>query len=128
MIHGRALVRGLLAAILITAASGAGLAQEKAVTIKGYVLDSACAFIKDLKKPVSAECAVACARAGSPLVILADDGAIYWPISSAMPATGQNERLMKLAGQRVIAGGRSFERGGSHALVIEKIEAAKDAR
>ena len=128
MIHGRSLVRGLLAAILITASLGAGQTPEKAVTIEGYVLDSACAFLKNLKKPVSAECAAACARAGSPLVILADDGAIYWPISSAMPATGQNERLMKFAGRKVIAGGKSYDRGGSHALVIEKIEAAKDAR
>ena len=128
MIPGRTIPSALLAGTLISAALGAGQTQEKAVTIKGYVLDSACAFIKDLKKPVSAECAVACAKAGSPLVILADDGTIYWPISSAMPATGQNERLMKLAGQRVIAGGRGFERGGSRALVIEKIEAAKDAR
>ena len=57
-------------------------------------------------------------------MILADDGAIYWPISSSMPATGQNERLMKFAGQRVIAAGRVFERGGSRALVVEKIEGA----
>ena len=58
------------------------------------------------------------------LVILADDGRIYWPISRAMPATGENLRLMKFAGQRVIANGKVFERSGSRALVIEKIEAA----
>ena len=40
------------------------------MTINGYVLDSACAFTKGLKKPISAECAIACAKAGSPLVIL----------------------------------------------------------
>src|SRR5580700_8956136 len=38
------------------AASGNG----KPDTIKGYVLDSACAFTKNLKKPISPECAVAC--------------------------------------------------------------------
>ncbi len=57
------------------------------------------------------------------LVILGDDGTIYWPISSSMPATGQNPRLMKFAGQKVIASGKVFERSGSRALVIEKIEA-----
>ena len=56
-------------------------------------------------------------------MILADDGTIYWPISRAMPATGENLRLMKFAGQRVIASGKVFERSGSRALVIEKIEA-----
>ena len=90
--------------------------------MKGYVLDSACAFTKNLKKPVSRDCALACAKAGSPLVILADDGTIYWPISDTTPATGQNERLLKFAGTRATVSGKAFERGGSRALVIEKIE------
>jgi hypothetical protein len=118
----------ILAAILLTVVPGEACAQEPIVTIKGFVLDSACAFIKNLQKPVSKDCALACAKAGSPLVILADDGTIYWPISAAMPATGQNPRLMKLAGQRVGAAGRLFERSGSRALVIEKIEAAPVSR
>ena len=94
----------------------------KAVT--GWVLDSACAFTKGLKKPISRECAIACAKAGSPLVILQDDGSIYWPISESMPAAGQNERLMPFAGKRVSVTGKVFTRGGSHAIVIEKIAAA----
>ena len=68
-----------------------------------------------------------CAKAGSPLVILTDDGTIYWPISESMPATGQNQRLMEYAGKRVAAQGKVFERGGSHAIAIEKIEAAPDS-
>jgi hypothetical protein len=119
-------VRSLLVLTLfMLAISSAELhAQGNTTSVKGYVLDSACAFIKNLKKPVSSDCAVACAKAGSPLVILADDGTLYWPISSSMPATGQNERLMNFAGQRVTASGSAYEKGGSHALVIEKIEAA----
>ncbi len=100
-------------------------AESKPVTVKGWVLDSACAFTKDIKKPVSAECAKACAKAGSPLVILADNGTLYWPTSDAMPATGQNEKLLPFAGERVVVHGRLYERGGSKALLIENIEAAK---
>lgn len=111
-----ALTLGLLAVAF--AATGDG----KPGTIKGYVLDSACTFTKNLKKPVSPECAVSCAKAGSPLVILTDDGTIYWPISDATPSTGQNEKLLPFAGQKVTATGRVFERGGSHALVIDKLE------
>ena len=117
--------------VLAVATSMGFQAEDKAsasVTVKGYVLDSACAFVKNLKKPISADCAVACAKAGSPLVILADDGKLYWPISSTMPATGQNERLLKFAGQRVTATGKDYEKGGSHALVIEKIEAASSGK
>jgi len=97
-------------------------AQGKLTTVKGYVIDSACAFVKDLKKPVSPECAGACAKAGSPLVILADDGVIYWPISAQMPATGQNERLLPFAGRRVVVSGMVYQKGGSRAIVINKVE------
>jgi hypothetical protein len=33
-------------------------------TVTGWVLDSACAFTKGLTKPVSRDCALACARNG----------------------------------------------------------------
>jgi hypothetical protein len=100
----------------------------KRVTVKGYVLDSACAFTKGLKKPISAECATACAKAGSPLVILTNEGTIYWPIADTTPSSGQNEKLLPFAGQRVTASGKVFQRGGSSALVIEKIAALSDQK
>lgn len=71
------------------------------------------------------ECAQACAKAGSPLVILADNGSIYWPTTDAMPATSQNDKLLPFAGKRVVASGKEYERGGSKAQLIEKIEAEK---
>jgi hypothetical protein len=93
-------------------------------TVSGWVLDSACAFTKGLSKPISRECALACAKNGSPLVILQDDGSIYWPISGTTPAISQNARLMPYAGKRVTASGKVYTRGGSRALVIEKIQEA----
>jgi hypothetical protein len=120
------LVMGLTLALAMAAGMDVARAEGKSTTVKGYVLDSACAFTKNLSKPISSECAVACAKAGSPLVILADDGTIYWPISdtATMPANGQNDRLMKLAGKKVSAQGTVYAKGGSHAIVIAKIEAA----
>jgi len=114
------LVVGLVAGVLAWSSD-----SGKSITVKGYVLDSACAFTKGLKKPISAECATACAKAGSPLVILTDSGTIYWPIADTTPSSGQNDRLLPFAGQKVTASGKVFERGGSTALVIEKIEAQK---
>jgi len=108
-------------ALGILAGASAFAAEEKTVT--GWVLDSACAFTKGLTKPISAECAVSCARSGSPLVILQDDGSIYWPIADAMPAEGQNKRLLPFAGKRVTATGKVYVRGGSNAIVIERIAA-----
>jgi hypothetical protein len=41
----------ILAAILMTVVPGGACAQEPVVTVKGFVLDSACAFIKTCKGP-----------------------------------------------------------------------------
>src|ERR1700687_3470976 len=109
----------LLAIVVFATAADSG----KSISVTGYVLDSACAFTKGLKKPISAQCATACAKAGSPLVILADNGTIYWPIADTTPSAGQNEKLMPFAGQRVTASGKVYARGGSTAIVIEKIGA-----
>jgi hypothetical protein len=101
----------------------AGVASTAPVTVKGYVLDSACAFTKGLDKPISRECAVSCANAGSQLVILAENGTIYWPIAGTTPSSGQNPKLLPFAGQKVTASGTLYKRGGSTAIVIDKIEA-----
>lgn len=102
----------------------ANAANSEQKTVTGWVIDSACAFTKGLTKPISAECAISCAKAGSPLVILDDSGAIYWPISETMPAAGQNQRLMPFAAKRVTITGKVYARGGSNAIAIEKISNA----
>lgn len=109
--------------LVLVAALWAAETKGKIETLKGYVLDSACAFTKGLEKPVSPQCATACAKAGSPLVLLTADGTIYWPIADTTPSSGQNEKLLPFAGQKVTATGKVYERRGSRALVIEKIEA-----
>lgn len=100
-------------------------ADADTVTVKGFVLDSACAFTKGLDKPISKRCAISCAKAGSPLVILAEDGTIYWPIAATTPSSGQNAKLLRFAGDKVTATGKVYNRGGSKAIVIEKIEPQK---
>ena len=106
----------------LMACIAAAATEPTTATVKGYVLDSACAFTKNLAKPVSKECAISCAKSGSQLVILAESGQIYWPISDATPAVGQNDKLLPFAGQKVSVTGKVFVRGGSRAIVIDKIE------
>jgi hypothetical protein len=124
----RKATKALLALIFCAAALALGSDAGKMVTVKGYVLDSACAFTKGLDKPISRECATACAKAGSPLVILTDSGTIYWPIADTTPSSGQNDKLLPFAGEKVTASGKVFQRGGSSALVIEKIAALSDQK
>lgn len=123
--HAFKVIFPLLLLVVAVAASDDG---GKSIAVKGYVLDSACAFTKGLKKPISSECATACAKAGSPLVILGENGTIYWPIADTTPSAGQNDKLLPFAGQKVSASGKSFQRGGSTALVIEKIAAQTEQK
>ena len=116
-LRGRTVI-GVLAAMLAAVSPNLVRADEQPAKVKGYVLDSACAFTKNIKKPISVQCAIDCAKGGSPLVILTEDGHIYWPISDKTPATGQNSRLLKFAGQKVVITGKIYERDGSHAIVI----------
>ena len=91
------------------------------ITFTGWVLDSACAYTKGLDKPIGVACAKACAKNGSPLVLLRDDGTIFMPIDDKTPSSSQNPKLMPFAGEHVTVTGRDYARNGSHGLVIEKI-------
>lgn len=91
------------------------------ITISGWVIDSACAYTKGLDKPIGVACAKACAKKGSPLVILRDDGTIFFPIDSKTPSSSQNFRLMPFAGEHVTVTGKDYVRNSSHGLVIDKI-------
>jgi len=77
--------RLLLTILLVTVTWVLAQTQPTSTTIQGYVIDSACLFIKNLGKPVSKECALKCAKAGSPLVILADNGTFYLPRARCRP-------------------------------------------
>lgn len=68
------------------------LAEDRGtdITVSGRVIDSACAYTKGLDKPIGVACAKACAKNGSPLVILRDDGTIFLPIDNKVPSSSQN--------------------------------------
>ena len=129
MIGCKTLLVTLQAALLATSLAIGGQKDNRSGMVQGYVLDSACAFVRNVQKPRNGgKCALDCAKAGSPLVILSDDGKIYWPITESMPATGQNQRLREYAGKKVAAQGKVFERGGSHAIAIEKIDVVPEGK
>jgi hypothetical protein len=98
------------------------------VTIEGLVRDIACP-IQNLEAKATdfnLQCALECARHGSPLIIQTADGDLYIPISDAMPDTDQREKLMPFVGKYVRASGTVFERKGTRAIVISEIKELKD--
>jgi len=102
--------------------------HEAKATIEGLVRDVACPIqnLEATATHLSMKCLVACARKGSPLVILTKDGELYLPISGEMPDSDQRQRLMPFLGKYVRATGTTYERKGTHAIVINDIQELKD--
>lgn len=102
--------------------------RESKATIEGLVRDIACPIqnLEATATHLSMKCLLACARKGSPLVILSKDGELYLLISDKMPDTDQRQKLMPFLGKYVRATGTVYERKGTHAIVINEIVELKD--
>jgi predicted lipoprotein with Yx(FWY)xxD motif len=98
-------------------------ASAKQISFTGHVIDMNCYTTKGAMGPAHKECAVACAKAGVPLAILAHDGTIYLPVSSK-PGDPQNPRLLPFAEQNVKVTGRTRFAHGVHTIEIASITAA----
>ncbi len=109
------------------AGSRANVSKE---TIEGLVRDVACPIQNLDSKATSMgrKCVEDCVKGGSPLVILTQDGRLYFPISAKMPDTDQRKELMPFIGKYVRASGIAFERTGTHAIVITEIKEMKEVR
>jgi len=100
--------------------------KSTTVTFKGYVRDMACLMkFNEALKPTN-DCALMCARAGSPLVVVTKKGIIYVPMSAEIPDTSQREKLMPFVGSYVEITGEMYQRSGIKAIVIAQIK--KDDR
>jgi len=103
-------------------------AHGSKATIEGLVRDIACPIqnLEATATHLSMNCVLACARNGSPLVILSKDGDLNLPISDKMPDQDQRQTLMPFLGKYVRASVTVYERKGTHAIVIHKIQELND--
>jgi hypothetical protein len=97
-------------------------------TVEGLVRDVACPIqnLDNHATSMSLKCVQDCLKGGSPLVILTQDGRLYFPISAKMPDADQRQVLAPFLGKYVRASGIVFERTGTHAIVITEIKEMKD--
>ena len=95
-------------------------------TIEGLVRDAACPIqnLDNHATSLSLKCVQDCVKGGSPLVILTQDGRLYFPISAKMPDTDRRQELMPFVGKYVRATGIVFER--TAAIVITEIKEMKE--
>jgi hypothetical protein len=116
----------VVALVFLTAANSVQNDSDKPLTnqtISGLVRDIACPLQnkQSTARHFNRECVLACARLGSPLAILTDDGTMYLPISESMPDSDQRSRLMPFVGKYVRVVCDLYEHKDLHAIVIKKI-------
>ena len=104
-------------------------AQYKA-TIEGLVRDVACPMQNHQSTAThfNLDCAIACAKSGSPLIILTKSGDIYFPMSDVMPDPSQREKMMPFLGKFVRATGTVYRRNGTRTIVITEMTEEKDVK
>jgi hypothetical protein len=96
-------------------------------TVVGYLRDSGCIHrFHEVVKPLPNGFLEACVRSGSPLVILSKDEEVYHPVSPEMPDVDVRPKLLPFAGKLVKVTGKIYERGGSKAITVEKIDEVKE--
>jgi len=98
-------------------------AQGQETTLTAEVIDVSCYLRDGLKGEKHKMCTEACAKQNIPLVLLADNGSLYIPITSAMPGTLQNDKLVKYSESKVEVKGRIFQRNGVNGIIIESVSA-----
>ena len=92
-------------------------------SIVGYVRDSGCVHrFQEVVKPLPNGCLEACVRAGSPLVVLSKNEEVFHPLSTEMPDVDVRAKLLPFAGKLVKVTGKVYDRGGSKAITVERIE------
>jgi hypothetical protein len=128
------LITGLSAGFLWIGLTATGKSQNQKEQpapakkiVAGLVRDIACPIQNkaSTSRKFNLECAKQCAKQGSPLAILTDDGTLYFPISEGMPDTDQRARLLPFLGKYVRVSGETYERAGTHAIVIREIKEDK---
>jgi hypothetical protein len=124
--YGLVLVIGSIVTIgsLSLAQDKSGAAKKTDSVIEGLVRDVACPIQnhKSTALEFSRDCALACAKAGSPVIILTKAGDIYFTISDQMPDSSQREKMMPFVGKYVRATGKVNERNGTRTIAIAEIK------
>lgn len=98
------------------------------VTVSGWVVDANSWLGQGVRGPQYQGRSAASAEAGTPLVILTDDGSIVFPVQLRPPAGthASNLKLVAYAEQRVTVGGRLIEQGQEKAMVIQYVTSDKE--
>jgi type 1 fimbria pilin len=109
-----------LVAAIVAPQSAHAQAEAMDMTISGTVVDVTCKFAKGASGDAHRACGVACASAGLPLAILADDGTLYIPLGkdAGQPSTVD---LKPHVDHHVTVKGKVFTSGNAKGIMISEV-------
>ncbi|MBX5439154.1 MAG: hypothetical protein IRZ29_06400 [Thermoflavifilum sp.] len=96
---------------------------QKAVTVKGEVLDMNCYMAKGAHGAGHASCAKMCMKGGAPAGLLTSDGKVYLLVENH-DKSAPYEEVRKHAAEQVEVTGTVENRGGVQALVVDNVKAS----
>ena len=107
-----------------------GKKASKEMTVTGEVVEVSCYLAHGDKGKGDAHqgCAEACAKAGSPLGVLTDNGKLYVSLLPDDHKTGPNAILMDHIGHKINATGVVRSKGGVTGMMITKVEMPEAAK
>lgn len=108
--------------------AGAAAAGAQTATVSGWVVDANSWLGQGARGLQYKGRSAASAEAGTPLVILTDDGSIVFPVQERAPAGthASNLQLTFYVEQRVTVGGRLIRQGQEKAIAIQYVTSAND--
>ncbi len=95
-------------------------AQEEA-TIQGEIVDLRCYMSRGRHGVAHKACAVTCAKNGSPIGVLTDEGALYLLLDDR-GTSDSYQFARRLAGERATVSGRTFNKQGVSSIVISSVK------
>ena len=116
---GSSIVLTLVAGALMVPALG--FAAEKAVTVKGEIVDLACYLDHGAKGEKHKACALTCLKNGEPMGLLTSDGTVYLLLAPHEDAKAFEE-AKALAAEQVEVTGAPAEKAGIKGLLVESVK------
>lgn len=97
-------------------------------TVSGWVVDANSWLGYGIRGQRHLSSTVGSAEAGTPLVILTDDGSIVYPVQTQMPSgtLASNRLLLPYANQRVTVSGKLVSRGKERGIVVQVVTADRE--
>ena len=113
-------VLGLPLLVLVFTGPLTTRAQEEA-TVQGEIVDLECYMPRGGHGAAHKTCAATCAKKGSPMAVLTDDGVLYLLLDDR--GTSDSYQFAKrLAGERATVSGKTFNKQGVSSIVISSVK------